>query len=156
MIDPFELVAALVAMLRDIPEIVCELDGDSGRIRAYRDQYPKQSSLSLSISEMPVPSVLVAWQGGGPGMLDGAQVWKHRLAVYQRPRAVMDDDPPSATRLWHLFVNGVPASTGQKLLYSTVHPDCYPMDLPSCDRARDEQGLDYFVVNVSFTEIGDN
>ena len=38
MINPADLVDHLVAMLRDIPELVAEMNGDSERIFAYRRQ----------------------------------------------------------------------------------------------------------------------
>jgi len=39
---------------------------------------------------------------------------------------------------------------------TTVHPSCYPMDLPSILRQTDAEGLDYFEVPITFTEIGDD
>ncbi len=157
MINPAELVEALVAKLRAIPELVAEMDGDAGRIYAYHDLYPKRVSLPFAIYEMPVPAILVAWQGTAPGTFGGNEVWKHSLSLYLRAREVFEADPPSAYyKLFGLIVNGVPAGSGQKLLYTTVHDGCYPMDTPSIHRATDEQGTDYFEVTVSFTEIGDN
>ena len=41
MIDPSEIITNLVAMLRDIPDLVVEMDGDVERIYAYHDSYPK-------------------------------------------------------------------------------------------------------------------
>ena len=46
MINPAELVDNLVALLRDIPELVAEMEGDAERIYAYHDQYPKRASLA--------------------------------------------------------------------------------------------------------------
>ncbi len=157
MINPAELVEALVAKLRAIPELVVEMEGDAGRIYAYHDSYPKRVSLPFAIYEMAVPSILVAWQGTAPGTFGGNEVWKHNLSLYLRAREIFEADPPSAYyKLFGLIVNGVPAgSSGQKLLYTTVHDGCYPMDTPSIHRATDEQGTDYFEVTVSFTEIGD-
>jgi hypothetical protein len=40
-INPAELVDNLVALLREHPELVAEMDGDEQRIFAYHDQYPK-------------------------------------------------------------------------------------------------------------------
>lgn len=41
MIDASELVNNLVALLREIPDLVTEVGGDPDRICAYHDQYPK-------------------------------------------------------------------------------------------------------------------
>jgi len=72
MINPAELVDALVEKLRAIPELVAEMEGDPQRIYAYHDLYPKRVSLPLAIYEMPVPSILVAWQGTTPGSFGAA------------------------------------------------------------------------------------
>jgi len=156
MINPAELVDALVAKLRAIPELVLEMEGDPERIFAYHDLYPKRASLPLAIYEMPVPSILVAWQGTTPGSFGAAEVWKHNLSLYLRARETLEGDPPTAYyRLFDLIVNGVPTGSALKMLYTTIHPRCHPMDLPSIQRATDEQGTDYFEVTVSFTEMGD-
>ena len=63
MVDPSVLVDNLVAMLRDIQDLVLEMDGDPDRIYAYHDQYPKQSSLTHAIHQMPAPSIMAVWQG---------------------------------------------------------------------------------------------
>jgi len=157
MIDASVLVDNLVSLLRDIPELVVEMNGEPERIYAYHDQYPKRSSLALAIHQMPVPSILVAWQGTVPGSFGGNDVWKVQLSMYLRARETFDGDPPTAYyRLFRLITKGVPAATGVPLLYSTIHPSCYPMDLPSMQRATDAEGLDYFEMNPSFVEMGDD
>jgi hypothetical protein len=157
MINPAELVDALVAKLRAIPDLVAEMEGDDQRIYSYHDSYPKRVSLPLAIYEMPVPAVMVAWQGTTPGTFGANEAWKHNISLYLRARETFDADPPSAYyKLFSLIVNGAPNGSGQKLLYTTVHDGCYPMDTPSIHRVADEQGTDYFEVAVSFTEIGDN
>ncbi len=157
MINPAELVDSLVALLRDIPELVLEMDGLADRIFAYHDQYPKKSSLALAIHQMPVPSIMAAWQGTAPGSFGGVDVWKHQVTVYLRARETFEGDPPTAYyRLFRLITKGVPASAGVPMLNVTVHPSCYPMDVPSIQRATDAEGLDYFEVAISFTEIGDS
>ena len=65
MIDTSVLVDNLVAMLRDIPELVEEMGGDPERIYAYHDQYPKKVSLAHAIHQMPAPSIMAVWQGTG-------------------------------------------------------------------------------------------
>ena len=81
MIDPSVLVDNLVAMLRDIQDLVLEMDGDPERIYAYHDQYPKQSSLTHAIHQMPAPSIMAVWQGTGPGSFGGMDVWKHQVTL---------------------------------------------------------------------------
>ena len=156
MIDTSELVNNLVALLREIPDLVTEVGGDPDRIYAYHDQYPKKSSLALAIHQMPSPSILIAWQGTAPGSFGGSDVWKHQMSIFLRARETFDGDPPTAYyRLFRLITKGVPASVGVPMINATVHPSCYPMDVPSIQRATDVEGLDYFEIAISFTEAGD-
>ena len=156
MIDPSVLVDNLVALLRDIPELVLEMDGEPERIYAYHDQYPKRSSLAHAIHQMPAPSIMAVWQGTVPGSFGSVDVWKHQVTLYLRARETFDGDPPTAYyRLFRLITKGEPASAGVAMLNATVHPSCYPMDLPSIQRQTDAEGLDYFEVPMTFTETGD-
>ncbi len=157
MIDPSVLVDNLVAMLREIPELVQEMTGDPVRIYAYHDQYPKRSSLAHAIHQMPAPAVMAAWQGTTPGSLGGVDVWKHQVTLYLRARESDESDLPTGYyRLFRLITKGVPASAGVEMLNATVHPSCYPMDLPTIQRQTDAEGLDYFEVVTSLTEAGDD
>jgi hypothetical protein len=157
MIDTSQLVDALVTMLRDIPELVMEMGGDPERIYAYHDQYPKRSSLAYAIHQMPAPSIMAAWKGTTLGSFGGNDVWKYQVVLYLRARETYDGDPPNPySRLHRLIVKGVPALVGVSMLNATVHPSCYPMDPPPIERQADAEGLDYFEVPLTFTEMGDD
>jgi hypothetical protein len=156
-INPAELVDNLVALLRDIPELVVEMGGDEQRIFAYHDQYPKRASLATAIHDMPAPGVMAAWQGTTPGGFGGVDVWKHQVTLYLRARETFDGDPPTAYyRLFRLITKGAPTSMGVPMLNATVHGACHPMDLPLIQRQTDAEGLDYFEVPLTFTEMGDD
>jgi hypothetical protein len=156
MIDPSQLVDNLVALLRKIPELVAEMDGDPERIFAYHDQYPKRVSLAHAIHQMPAPSVMAVWVGTSPGSFGGVDVWKHQVTLYLRARETFDGHPTTAYyKLFRLITKGVPAGSAVPMLNATVHPSCYPMDLPLIQRQTDAEGLDYFEVPITFTEIGD-
>jgi hypothetical protein len=156
MIDSSVLVDNLVDVLRDIPELVTEMGGDLERIYAYHDQYPKRVSLAHAIHTMPAPSVMAVWQGTGPGAFGGFDVWKHQVTLFLRAREAFDGDPPTPYyRMFRLITKGVPAKSGQQVLNVQVHPNCHPMDLPLIQRQTDAEGLDYFEVPITFTEIGD-
>jgi len=157
MIDASEIVTNLVAMLRDIPDLLAEVGGDPMRIYPYHDSYPKNVSLVHAIHAMPSPSIMAVWQGTQPGSFGGMDVWKHQVTLFLRARETFAGDPPSSYyRLFRLLTKGVATETGQPLLNATVHPSCYPMDLPSIHRQTDGEWLDYFEVPLSFTEIGDD
>ena len=156
MIDPSEIVNNLVAMLRDIPALVTEMGGDPARIYAYHDSYPKNVSLTHALHQMPSPSIMAVWQGTQPGAFGGVDVWKHQVTLFLR-REGRDGDRR------HRLLPAVPVDHqgrsdcgGHRDENATVHPSCYPMDLPTIQRQTDAEGLDYFEVPLSFTEIGDD
>lgn len=155
--NPADLVDNLVGLLRDVPDLLAEMNGDPERIVAYHDQYPKRSSLAHAIHQMPAPSILAVWQGTYPGAFGGMDVWKHRVTLFLRARETFEGDAPTGYyRLYQLIKKGVPTSVGQPMLNVTVHPSCYAMDLPPIERQTDAEGLDYFEVPITFTEIGDD
>jgi len=156
MIDPSELLNNLVATLRDIPELVLEMDGDPGRVFAYHDQYPTRVSLAHAIHQMPLPSIMAVWQGTAPGSFSGVDVWKHQITLFLRAGEQSGGDPPADYYcLFRLITKGVPTAAGVEMLNATIHPSCYPMDLPSIQRQTDAEGLDYFEIPMTFTEVGD-
>ncbi|HWR52544.1 MAG TPA: hypothetical protein VN428_15645 [Bryobacteraceae bacterium] len=153
MINPSDLVNNLVALLREIPEMSAEMSSDPERIYAYHDQFPARVSVAQAIHDMPAPSLMAVWMGTAPGMLGGVDVWKHSVTLYLR--AGEGGGPTAYYRLFRLITKGVPASTGVEMLNATVHPSCYPMDLPMIQRQTDAEGVDYFEVPMTFTEAGD-
>jgi hypothetical protein len=150
MINPSELVDNLVALLRDIPELVAEMDGDPGRIYPYHDSFPKSVSLTRAIHQMPAPPIMAVWQGTTPGGMGGYDVWKHQVTLFMRAGAT------SYCQLFRLVTKGVPTAAGVPMSNVTVHESCYPMDLPLIHRQPDSEGLDYFETPIAFTEIGDD
>jgi hypothetical protein len=155
MINPSEIAINLVDLLRSIPELVAEM-GDAERIFAYHDRYPQNISLSLAIYRMPAPSIMVAWQGSGIGSFGIAGAWKHRFSIYVRAGENLEDDPPTGYyRLARLILKGVPTGSPQPLLYTMVHPSCHAMEPGDFARQTDAEGVDYFELPVTFTEMGD-
>ena len=84
-------------------------------------------------------------------------VWKHQVTLFLRAKETFAGDPPTAYyRLFRLITKGLPTVAGVEMINATVHTSCYPMDLPSIERQTDSEGLDYFEVPLSFTEMGDD
>ena len=159
MINPGTLVGAIVAKLRAIPDLVTEMGGDAMRIRPYHYRYPKEASLARALHDAGSPSILVVYRGTDPGRLNGGEVWKHRFSLFMRSGEVVDSDPATAGyyRLLELITKGVPTGgDGQPMLYTVIDSLCYPMDLPRTAAASDIEGVDFFEVQFSLTEIGDN
>jgi hypothetical protein len=154
MIDPYDLVDDLVAALQDIPDLVAAMCADATRIYAYRDTYPTKVSLAHAIHTMPAPGCMAVWQGTGPGSSGGMDVWRHQVTLFLRVGE--NADPSAYYALFRLITKGTPATTGDiQMINLTVNASCYPMDLPQIQRQTDAEGLDYFEMPLSFTEIGD-
>lgn len=158
MIDPSEIVDNLVELLQDIPDLVELVGGDEERIFAYHDRYPEKCSIERAKYELPSPAVMVAWVGTAPGGFGGIDVWRHELSITLRARPVTNEnDPPDDYyRFFRMITKGVPTSSGQPMSNITVHASCNPMDVPSIRRQSDVNGVDYFEVLISFTEMGDD
>jgi hypothetical protein len=158
LVNPSEIVEALITLLRDIPDLVAEIGGDPERIYAYHDRFPDKVSLEMAKYEMPAPGVMVAWQGTRLGDRGGFNAWKHDYSIYLRAKPESGNPPAGYYKLYRLIVKGVPASgDGQPLQYTTVHASCEPMDdIPPIQRQTDAAGVDYFEISMSFTEIGDD
>jgi len=155
MLDPTDLLDAIVGKLRLVPEIVAALDGDIDNIFAYTDQFPEQTNVRDALLTQPRPSVMVMWQASGPGMLGRNETWKHRFSLYVSPAKGTD---PFA--LFRLIVSGVPAGGAVRLLNAQMHAAVLPMDVPTFSRGAvvmDAEGhtLDYYEVGMTLTEIGD-
>lgn len=163
MIDPGEILEALVTKWRLIPDLLTELTppGDVSltpeeRIYGYHDLFPHQSSLPVAIHKMPAGSVMLVWEGTGIGG-GRMEVWRHQFAAYLRLRVHAEEEPtpPTYYRMFRFLTKGVPTGQDQPIINLTVHANCQPMDLPSLARDTDAEGLDYFKVTLTFTEIGD-
>ena len=83
---------------------------------------------------------MAVWQGTQPGSFGGVDVWKHQVTLFLRARETFDGDPPTPYyRMFRLITKGIPTAAGVEMLNATVHPSCYPMDLPH-DPAADRCG----------------
>lgn len=156
MIDPSEIVDNLVALLRLVPALVDEVNGDQELIYSYHDQYPKRASLLGAVRDMPAPGVMVAWTGTAPGSFGPSEVWRHQITIYLRSREVLDgEDTAGYYRLFRQIVRGTPTGSTVPMNIVTVHASCYPMDVPTITRETDAEGLDYFEIQMNFAEIFD-
>ena len=154
MINVAELVDNLVALLRDIPELVAEMEGDSERIYAYHYRYPKESSRAYAILTMPVPGIMVAYDGSFPMPFGSVQTRGYRVNVYMRCRETFAGDRPSGYYvLGQLLENGIPTSAGVPLSQLNVHPSCMQVQVASCQPDEDGERLDYFRHEMIFVEM---
>jgi len=154
MTDPKEIADNLVALLQQIPELVASMNGDSSVIAAYPDVYPDHN-LQQAIQQMPAPGILVVWQGTSVGTLVG-NVWKHHFSIFFRVGEAAEDDAPSTARnypaLMALLINGIPTGSTLPMIAQDVHDGVDPMDPPTTVRQVAPEGLDYFEMNLTFTD----
>ena len=160
MINAAEILDALVAKLRDVPELVDLVDGNPENIAAYHDQYPNKVSLQEALTLLKAPGIMCYWQGAGPTGSGGFEAWQHSFGIALRAAAELNTGatPSGYYQLWKLIMRGVPATDPeqQPLRFATIHPQCLPMtDVPTIRRLTDVAGIDYFEISISFTEIGD-
>ena len=164
MTNPGTLVAAIVAKLRLISDLVTELGGDATVIDSYDYRYPKQTSIADAIYQQDQPSVLVAWRGTAQGNVGPSQLWQHQFSIYLRPGVVTDADPVTdgVYKLFDLIVNGTATGDSVKMLNAEIHASCFPMDaVPRLEISTlmvDTTGktVDTFEVQFSLTEIRDS
>jgi hypothetical protein len=165
MLNPDDLILAWLNKLRDIPELVTALGGNSATIQGYFDQFPAQSNLRVALMQMPPGSILVVFQGTDKARVGTAFQFRHSFSFQLKaPEAVTNG--VSYGGLWSLFVNGAPVTDNPgelPLLHFPIHERCYPMDfeLPRAQRSSiltgvDGSTLDLFEIQASLVETGDN
>jgi len=155
--DPGVIVDRLVVLLRAIPGLVAEMKGDTERIKAYHDQYPERVSLPQAIIEAESPSILVAYTAATGGTFGLSDIWKHTITLYLRSGPDQVGDPPTAYyKLFREIWKGVPTGQPRSLGEITISDDLHEMAPPDFGRVQDENGLDYWQVEMSFIERGDD
>jgi hypothetical protein len=161
MTNPKTILAEWVTALQALPNLVDALGGDGSYIQFYTENatvfgQPTQNNIRLAILSMPPGSIMIAWQGTGPGRLGNALVFVHDFSLYlaragrsrcrlrgslqlDRERRAGGQQPPDAAH--------------------PVDPNCEPMDfyLPSARRntvviSPDGATFEYFEVPVRLIE----
>lgn len=162
MVNPQDLTSALVTKLQSIATLVSLLGGDQKMISPYRRIYPNQMKLEDAVWRMPIPSIMIVWEGTVPGPMRGiGEVWKHRFGLYIRPKEGVNEDASlNAYKIWEKIINGVPTGDGLKMLRTTIHESCYPMDPPSvvpqAGQTEESNGtFEYWKASITLTEKGD-
>ena len=146
MINPKTLLAEWVTALQALPNLVEALGGNQNRIQFYTENatvfgQATQNNIRLAILSMPPGSILVAWQGSGPGRLGNALVFVHDFSLYLR---APEQAEVGYEDLFNLIVNDIPTGGTLRMLHTPVDPNCEPMDfyLPvgPAQHHRDQRG----------------
>jgi hypothetical protein len=161
MIHPKKLLVEWVTALQALPRLVDALGGNGNHIQAYSENtvvfgQPTQNNIRLAILSMPPGSILIAWQGSGPGRLGNALVFVHDFSLYLRAPETAE---VGYEDLFNWIVNDSPAGGSLRMLHTPIDPNCEPMDfyLPSARRntiviSADGATFEYFEVPVKLVE----
>jgi len=151
-VDLKALTLAFVSKLQACPDLVAALGGDPQRIFGYIDNNPDNNSISSAAYEQEPGSVLVGWWQTTFDP-EAMNAWVHLYQFYVRaPRRGM-----SALELLTLLTNGVPdPGDGLRWRICPVMDGVLPTNIVNIERLVDSEGIDYFAVTASTTEIGDN
>lgn len=158
MIDPTTLTDAVVTTLQSIPDLVTAMNGDQNRIYAYHYLYGSDHRFAEALYKITPPSILVVWEGTLGGNFDGQTIWKHKIGCYMRTSNVANaETPTSYEHLFYLIVNGPVFGGPQNIRgIDVIAGKVDIMDIPQAIHMVDEDGMDYFKVELVFPEIGDN
>lgn len=158
MLNPADIVNALVTALQGTPAVVTELNGDATLIYAYTDSPPQSSSLALNIYQMPAPGVMIAWNGTGPAKNDTLGLFSHEIAIYVRAQdSTAAPGTPTFANIVSAIINAQPTGYSERLINSELLPELLPMEIPTVRRIHDEEGtIDLFEIATDFTEKTDN
>jgi hypothetical protein len=161
MINPKTILAEWVTALQALPNLVEALGGNANHIQFYSENAivfgkPTQNNIRLAILSMPPGSIMIVWQGSGPGRLGNALEFVHDFSLYLRAPEGAD---VGYEDLFNWIVNDTPTGGALRMLHTQVDPSCEPMDfyLPSARRntiviSADGATFEYFEVPVRLIE----
>jgi hypothetical protein len=147
MINPNDLVRAMVLRLTDIPELVAKL-APVTPIAGFLDNHP--ASLSKATYQMQPGSVLVAWEETHFREGD-TQPWSHVLEIYVRALKGQ-----SSLDVAVLIVNGVPVpGDGLPWRFCPLMPGVLPTIVEPVTRTPDAEFIDFVTISTETLETGD-
>lgn len=161
MINPKTILAEWVSALRALPNLVQALGGNASQIQFYTENTTvfgqrTQSNIRLAILSMPPGSIMIAWQGTGPGRLGNALVFIHEFSLYLH---APETSNIGYEDLFNWIVNDIPTGSTLRMLHTQIDPNCEPMDfyLPLARRntivvSADGATFEYFEVPVRLIE----
>ena len=154
MLNPSTLVDSIVAKLQSIPEVVTELGELATNIQSYESEYPSSLTITEAVHNQPNPSIIVVWNGSGPGESKRGDAWVHRLSLLCKTQNKYAD-------LFTVISNGIPgASTDDGLNFrrTSIHTSCDPISTLTADRRQlfvnDYSAIDYLEISFTLIERG--
>lgn len=149
---------ALVASLRDIPELVSDLGGNTEAIQGLDVQSGMSRSVRESIAQMTDVSLLVAFRGCTPAARGTFERWRFQFTIAMRAPGeyeLAQGTHPGYYALFSHIIDGIPTSQGGlRWLDSTIHPDFDPPIDPVFLPSQDGDGTEFWELGIALLEIG--
>lgn len=160
MLEPDAVVDAVVAAYRACPKIVTEMEGDSDRIRGYRDSIEK-NDIRQAVLQLGQPGLLVIYDSDALVRFSGSLARQYRLKLIWRGRKTNKSaSPGGASHLRYLLEKAVPTGSTVPLQYYTFHASLQPPEITGAQRlpvmTDAETIIDYWQATLALTEIGDD
>lgn len=164
MISPETIGERLIELWRDIPTLVAVCGADADNIFLYRDSIPAGSNLFDAILAQPEGSLMLSWDGTGPGRQGNSVVWASTFTAHLRPAPESAAEPAGYFEMWRLLVNGVPTETGKKWHVDDLVAGVYVSGVPGIARRQFVVGSDagqarivgYWAAAITVNQLGDD
>lgn len=156
MLNPSDLLSAIVALYNGIPALVAAMTDTGGaNINSYDDVYPGASDSSRALVELPSPGMLVRYEGTVGDNTEVRGTYVHDFSVWIRSKGTTIVSTQRYSDIGHLLLNGIP--TGGTLMMSRLQivPGVEPLVFDYYQRRTDQNGLEYFEFRFHLPEIGD-
>jgi hypothetical protein len=151
MTDCSEIIESIVTLLRAMPELVEQMDGDVENIKAFHHRYPSETSWLRYLNEQNSPSIGVSHSSS---FNLGSAGWQHEIVMGIRAEENLPSDPPASySTILATIMNSIPTGVSEAFEYGEIHPDVHLIGI-NFNFLTDEEGLDYPQVALTFKERG--
>ena len=164
MLNPFTIAERLITLWQDIPDLVEACGDDAEKIFLYRDSTPGNMNLFSALLEQPDGSVMLSFDGVGPGRQGTSLVWGFTFTAHLKPLAESGAEPDGLVTMIDALVNGVSEDTGRKWRDDDLVAGAYLTGVPSFNRRQFVVGsdtgsyrtVDYWAGTFVVNQVGDD
>lgn len=158
MLNPANLLAAIVTTYRAIPELAAAMTRDDStvNISSYDDYYPGSVDSARALQDLKSPGMLVRYEGTVGDRTDLRGAYSHQFTVWTRSKITDAGSMERYADIGHMLINGIPAGSQQRVSNIQFLDVVYPMVFRYYMRRQDAAGLEYFEFRFDLPEIGDS